>query len=101
MTGAALTLHRDWVCAKDCGAHARTYDHMLPHHRCKKMAGLMVALIPAGTKAKVEAIERQDYVGKELVQTDLDGRVIMSTVVTRDEGQDCTVYAPCATAERE
>lgn len=99
MTIAAL--HKDWVCAKGCGSWARTYDSKLPHHRCKKMAGLPVALIPAGTSAKAEAIERQDYVGKELVQTDANGRVIMATVITRDEGQDCTVYAPCAVAERE
>jgi hypothetical protein len=60
----------------------------------------MVPLILVGTKAKVETVERQDYVGKELVQTDSEGNVIMATVVTRDEGQDCTVYAPCAVAER-
>jgi hypothetical protein len=96
-----LALHKDWVCAKNCGSHARTYDGKLPHHPCKRMNGLMVALIPAGTKAKVEAVERQDYIKNELVQTDSDGNVIMATVVTRDEGQDCTVYAPCATAVAE
>ena len=94
-------LHKDWVCAKGCGSHARTYDSKLPHHRCKLMNGLPVALIPAGTKAKVVAVERQDYVKKELVRTDSEGNVIMATVVTRDEGQDCTVYAPCAVMERE
>lgn len=99
---SALALHKDWVCARDCGSHARTFDDKLPHHRCKRMGGLMVALIPAGQKAKVEAIERQDYVGDDIVDY-TDGKVIMSTVVTRDDGQDCTAYAPCATAtvERE
>lgn len=97
---SALALHKDWVCARDCGSHARTYDDKLPHHRCKRMGGLMVALIPAGQKAKVEAIERQDYVGDDIVDY-TDGRVIMSTVVTRDDGQDCTAYAPCATATIE
>lgn len=96
-----VVLHKDWVCAKGCGSHARTVDDKLPHHRCREMAGLMVALIPAGTKAKVEAVERGDYVGTDLVQRDAEGRVWMSTVVTRDEGQDCTVYAPCATATTE
>lgn len=96
-----LALHRDWVCAKDCGSSARTYDSALPHHPCKAMAGLMVPLILAGTKAKVEAQPRQDYVGKEVVQRDADGRVWMSTLVTRDEGQDCSVYAPTALGKRE
>lgn len=96
----AAVLHKDWVCARGCSSRARTFDLKLPHHPCKAMNGLMVPLILAGTKAKVEAIERQDYVGKELVQTDSEGNVIMATVVTKDEGQDCTVYAPCAVAER-
>lgn|ERR1700712_4744547 len=96
----AALLHKDWECARGCGSRARTVDSKLPHHPCKAMNGLMVPLILAGTKAKVEAIERQDYVGKELVQTDSEGNVIMATVVTRDEGQDRTVYAPCAVAER-
>ena len=96
----AATLHKDWVCARGCGSHARTFDAKLPHHRCKAMGGLMVALVAAGSKAKVEVIERQDYVGRDIVDY-TDGRVIMSTVVTRDDGQDCTVYAPCATATVE
>jgi hypothetical protein len=45
----------------------------------------------------VEAQEREDYVGKELVQTDGEGRPIMSVITTRDEGQDCAVLAPTAT----
>lgn len=98
---AGLALHRDWVCAKGCGSYARTFDSALPHHPCKEMAGLMVPLILAGTKAKVEAVPRGDYVGKEMVQRDADGKVWMSTVVTRDEGQDCTVYAPTALGKRE
>ena len=94
----AATLHKDWVCARGCGSHARTYDDKLPHHPCKAMNGLMVPLIAVGTKAKVEAVERQDYVGNDIVNY-TDGKVIMSTVVTRDDGQDCTVYAPCAVAQ--
>ena len=103
MITAASLQHRDWVCAKGCGSHARTYDILgkLPHHRCKQMAGLMVPLILAGTKAKVERVERGDYVGTDLVQRDADGNVWMSTVVTRDDGQDCTAYVPCATATVE
>jgi hypothetical protein len=101
MIDTAPRLYRDWVCAKDCGSNARTYDDKLPHHQCKRMAGLMVPLILAGTKAKVERIERGDYVGTDLVQRDADGKVWMSTVVTRDDGQDCTAYAPCATATVE
>jgi hypothetical protein len=58
-------------------------------------------MVPAGTRAKVVAVEREDYIGSELVQTDADGRPVMAIVTTRDEGQDCTVLAPCATARSQ
>lgn len=93
---APLTLHRDWVCADGCPSNARTYDAALPHHPCHKRGGLMVALIPAGTKAKVTVNARQDYLGGDIPQRDADGRVVMSTTVTRDDGEDCSVYAPTA-----
>jgi hypothetical protein len=55
-------------------------------------------MVPDGTRCKVEAAEREDYVGKEMVQTDGEGRPVMSVVTTRDDGQDCAVLAPCATS---
>lgn len=65
------------------------------------MRGLVVPMVPAGTKAKLEIVERGDYVRDENVQTDTDGRPVQAVVTTRDEGQDCTVYAPCAGATVE
>jgi hypothetical protein len=53
-------------------------------------------MVPDGTRCKVEAIERGDYIGRETVQYDGDGRPIMSVVTTRDTGQDCAVLAPLA-----
>ena len=55
-------------------------------------------MVPDGTKCKVEAIERGDYIDKEIVRVDGNGRPIMSIITSRDNGQDCTVYAPTATA---
>jgi hypothetical protein len=54
--------------------------------------------VAVGTKAKVEAVERGDYIGRELVQSDGNGRPVMAVVTTRDDGQDCAVLAPTATA---
>lgn len=54
-------------------------------------------MIQVGTKCKVEAREREDYVGSDIVTRDDDGNVIMSVVTTRDDGQDCVVFAPTAT----
>ena len=94
-------LSRHWVCARGCPSWATTVDGKTPHHRCREMAGLMVPLVPEGVRAKVETVERGDYVGRELVQTDAEGRPWMAVTVERDEGQDTTVFAPCATATRE
>lgn len=75
-----------------------------PHsrfHACRGLRGLTAPMVPAGTKAKVTAYEREDYIGGDMVQTDGEGRPIMSIVTERDEGQDVTVLAPCATARSE
>jgi hypothetical protein len=62
----------------------------------------MAPLIAEGIKAKVEAVERQDYIGKEKgLMYDAKGRPIMSIVTTRDDGQDAMVFPATATAERD
>jgi len=55
-------------------------------------------MVPAGTKAKVEANEREDYIGDEQVQLH-QGRPVMNLVVTRDDGQDCVIFAPTAVGD--
>jgi hypothetical protein len=59
---------------------------------------MTVPMVPAGIRCKVELRDREDYVGRDVVQVDEDNRPVMSAVVTRDDGVDTTVYAPCATA---
>jgi len=55
-------------------------------------------MVPAGTRCKVETHDREDYVGKDVVQTIPEtGRPVMAVTVTRDDGEDRAVYAPCAT----
>lgn len=53
-------------------------------------------MLPAGTRAKVVAVERGDYVLDERVQTDGDGRPVMAIETTRDDGIDVAVLAPMA-----
>jgi hypothetical protein len=93
---------RRWTCP-NCHVTATT-RRAEPHtefHPCRGLAGLNAPMVPAGTRAKVEAVERDDYIGREMVQLDGDGRPIMAVVTTRADGQDCAVYAPCATVTRE
>lgn len=90
---------RRWECAA-CDHTDVTYEAE-PHtrfHACRGLRGLTAPMVPAGIRCKVEAVEREDYIGREVVQLDATGRPVMAVVVTRDDGTDRAVYAPCATA---
>lgn len=68
-------------------------------HPCRGLQGLIAPMVPAGLKCKVVAVERGDYVRNEQVQADGEGRPIMAVKTVRDDGEDCAVLAPMATAE--
>jgi predicted RNA-binding Zn-ribbon protein involved in translation (DUF1610 family) len=92
-----------WYCP-NCGTTDVTRE-IRPHsrfHTCPKLRGLTAPMLPAGTKAKVELVERGDYVGTEQVRLDPErGRPVQSIVTTRDNGQDAVVFAPTANASHE
>lgn len=97
-----LSPEQRWECP-NCTATDVTHE-VQPHtrfHACRGMKGLTAPMVPAGTRCKVEAHEREDWIGGELVQTDGEGRPVMSLVTTRDDGQDCTVFAPAASANAD
>lgn len=86
-----------WVCpncdTKDVTEEARPHVRL---HTCPALFGVTAPMVPAGTKCKVEAVEREDYIGNEKVQTDSRGRPIMAIITTRDDGEDRVVLAPSA-----
>lgn len=89
---------RRWECPNcDLQQVTRQANPHTRFHPCRGLRGLTAPMVPAGTRCKVEAVERGDYIGRELVQTDAAGRPVMAAVTTRDDGQDCAVYAPTAT----
>jgi hypothetical protein len=98
-----LRTRRMWSCPS-CGFEDVTYESR-PHtrmHSCPKLRGLSTPMVPAGTKAKIELKEREDYVNGEQVQLDPErGRPVQSVITTRDDGQDVTVYAPTAAGNGE
>jgi hypothetical protein len=67
-------------------------------HICPKMSFLLAPMLPAGTKGKLERHEPEDYVGRQLVRVDGNGRPAMNITTVRDDGQDVVVFAPTATA---
>lgn len=95
MTGILEPRVQKWFCP-NCTRYAVTIGQTNRFHDCGALGGLSVPMVPAGTRAKIEVREREDYVGTEDVQYDVDGRPVMSVVTTRDDGQDCAVYAPTA-----
>lgn len=99
-----LAAEQRWECP-NCAATDVT--HLPPaaaasrFHSCRGLLGLTAPMVPAGTRCKVTAVEREDYVGSELVTTDGAGRPVMAVETTRDDGTDRAVFAPCAAAGRE
>lgn len=99
MTPIVQPIHH-WYCP-NCRLEDVTHEPR-PHtrfHICKGLYGLTAPMIPTGTKARVFAVEREDYVGKEHVQLDGRGRPVMSVVTVREDGQDCIAFAPTAVVE--
>lgn len=88
---------REWYCPA-CGRTLAVNKpaSVTPFHPCPKMGLLSTPFVPAGTRAKLEIVERGDWVGGETVTVAADGRVPMSIVTTRDDGMDCTVFAALA-----
>jgi len=59
-------------------------------------------MVRGGIKARVTAVEREDYVGDETVQTGAGGRPVMAVITEYEDGSnDTTVYAPLAEAKAE
>ena len=88
-----------WTCP-NC-THTDVTHELRPHtrmHPCRGLKGITAPMVPAGTNCKVEALTREDYVGRDIPQVNGEGTPIMSVVTTRDDGQDCAVLAPTATA---
>jgi hypothetical protein len=93
-----ITPEHRWSCP-NCPQEHVTHEARphTPFHACRGLKGLTAPFVAAGTRAKVETREREDYIGTENVTTDGDERPIMAVITTRDDGTDCAVMAPSAT----
>lgn len=69
------------------------------YHACAGLHGLNAPLVRAGMRVKVEAEQREDYLNGDQQATGDDGKVYMAVRVTRDDGDDVTVFAGLAHAE--
>jgi hypothetical protein len=99
-----LTREQFWECPNCTTVDRTTNTRAQPFHRCGGLARLTAPLVPAGTRCKVTAHEREDFIGAELVQLhQVDGkdRPIAQIRTERDEGSDCVVLAPTARISAE
>ena len=98
-----LNAETRWECPNCPAAHVTTEPQPhIPFHKCPGLHGMLAPYVQAGTKCKVEAVTRGDYVaGEQGLRYDGAGRPIMSVVTTRDDGQDCAVFPGSAAAAQE
>lgn len=99
-----LIFHRppvQWVCPNCPEVSCTPWDTTNRFHACAGLRGLTAPLVREGVRARVHAVEREDYVGTEDVRLDADGRPVMAVVTVRDDGQDVAVFAPTARARGE
>lgn len=97
MEGVRVAVEHHWSCP-NCTAQDVTFEAR-PHtrfHSCRGLKGLSAPFVRDGVRCKVEAVERDDYLGTDIPQRDGEGRPIMAIVTTRDDGQDCAVLATTA-----
>ena len=72
------------------------------YHPCAGLKGIVAPMVEAGSKVKISAVEREDYVGTEQVKTNAEGRPVMAVVTERGDGSnDVAVFAPTATGKAE
>ncbi len=96
-----LDQERRWVCP-NCSDTSVTFtapsvgEGVSEFHNCAGLHGLWAPFVAEGVRCKVEMREWEDYVGDELVTRDDADRPVSAVYTTRDDGQDCVAYAPCA-----
>lgn len=89
-----------WECPNCPAQHVtRLAAPHAPYHPCPGLRGILAPYVAAGTRCKVEAAVRDDYVnGERGLRYDENGRPVMSVITTRDDGLDCAVFPGTATA---
>lgn len=82
-----------WVCP-NCTAYAVTYGQPNRLHSCPGLAGLTAPMVLTGQKCTVRAVEREDYIGREDVQLDDNGRPVMAVITERPDGSNDAIVFP-------
>jgi hypothetical protein len=85
-----------WTCAHCCATDV-SRGQANRFHQCAGLAGVLAPMVLDGFRGRVLTVERQDYIGREMVQYDGNGRPVMAVVTERPDGStDVIVNAPTA-----
>lgn len=88
---------KNWYCPACDKQHVtKISDPHSPLHQCPKFRGAWIPFVEAGMDAGFRVNYRQDYLGKDTAITDGDGNVVQSVTTQRENGEDCTIFAPSA-----
>lgn len=105
MTVHVLDPSKRWQCPS-CDEQYVTVEARphVPMHPCKKMNGLLAPFVEVTgvelnkSKVRLVRVDREDYVGSELVRTDGYGWPAQAVVTERADGSnDCHAFAATAT----
>lgn len=88
-----LTAEQHWSCP-NCTVTAVTVGQPNRLHNCSGLAGLIAPLVLDGTRCRIRAVEREDYVGREDVRRDGNGRPVSAVVTERPDGSNDVVVFP-------
>lgn len=101
MAALLLDAFQDWYCPA-CGAGERTRPYppnAARMHTCTALHCLTAPMVLAGADCKVTAVERMDYLGREIQATGDDGKPYMAIRTDYADGRnDVAVHAPLARA---
>lgn len=87
-----------WVCGSCNTRAAKPFAvNQQEYHNCPGKGMLTIPMVREGEKAKVTFNEREDYINGDGVQVDGNNRPIMNVTVEREDGIDCSVFAPVVT----
>lgn len=91
--------YNNWECP-NCDQTKQTFGNPLeiPMHTCPGLRMLSAPFIEAGTRMKVTAQIRGDYLGTDEQVRDENGAPVMAIVREREEGTDVWVQAGFAKA---
>lgn len=85
-----------WACV-NCSQTDVTRGQTNRFHACPGLKGLTTPMVLDGFRGRVFAVEREAYVGREIVTCDGEGRPVSAVVTERWDGSnDVMVNAPCA-----